>query len=436
MAVSKNQVIIDILLQNDKKVAAKLNGIDEAINKLGKASRLNAINRDLSRLNLRLNSANRIINDTTGQFVSLGDAINRQVRMDNFNEGLQTARRVLLGVGLASLFFGMAIRNAAQNAIKSFARTFATVTEGTLLYNQTLGRLTAGFEFLKFSIMDAFLASSFGRLLIEVLLDIITFITDLPQGIQAAIVPFLIIVAVAGFLLMVFGQIALVLLGVVEIFELFLHHPKVMAKLMTKIKVIFAKIAVFLAVAAVVFATVAALIKIWNSEGNVFVKILVTAVILFFVMIAIAALLGITISAPFIALLAVIAAIAIGVKVAGAEMKLAFLKAALAINHALIKFVIDPLQSVLDMVNTVAGTNFRIGDTTRFAARDLGNQILETQAEISQQRAAKSEQEADTKGSAEKGMIFNIENLNSNNAEEFITSLKETSLFNKGAGIG
>ena len=149
MAVSKNQVIIDILLQNDKKVAAKLNGIDEAINKLGKASRLNAINRDLSRLNLRLNSANRIINDTTGQFVSLGDAINRQVRMDNFNEGLQTARRVLLGVGLASLFFGMAIRNAAQNAIKSFARTFTTVTEGTLLYNQTLGRLTAGFEFLK-----------------------------------------------------------------------------------------------------------------------------------------------------------------------------------------------------------------------------------------------------------------------------------------------
>lgn len=436
MAVSKNQVIIDILLQNDEKVKAKLTGIDKVMNKLGTASRLDAINRDLSRLNLRLNSANRIINDTTGQFVSMGEAINRQVRMDNFNERLQTARRVLLGVGLAALFFGMAIRNAAQNAIKSFAQTFTTVTEGTLLYNQTLGKLSAAFEFLKFSIMDAFLASSFGRLLIEVLLDIITFITDLPQGIQAAIVPFLIIVAVAGLLLMVFGQIALVLLGVVEIFELFLHHPKVMAKLMTRIKGIFAKIAVFLAVAAVVFATVAALLKIWNSEGNVFVKILITAVILFFAMVAIAALLGITISAPFIALLAVIAAIAIGVKVAGAEMKLAFLKAALAINDALIKYVIDPLQSVLDMVNRVAGTSFRIGDTTRFAARDLGTQILETQAEISQQRAAKSEQEADTKGSAEKGMIFNIENLNSNNAEEFITSLKETSLFNKGAGIG
>jgi hypothetical protein len=436
MAVSKNQVIIDIILQNDKQVTAKLNKIDNVMNKLGTASKLNAINRDLSRLNLRLNSANRIINDTTGEFVSLADAINRQVRMDNFVERLQTARRVLLGVGLASLFFGMAIRNAAQNAIKSFAQTFTTVTEGTRLYNQTLGRLSAGFEFLKFSIMDAFLASSLGRNLIEFLLIMIDIITDLPQGIQAAIVPFLLLVAAAGFLLMILGQLALVTLGFVELFELATVHPKAWAKLIKGIKLTFAKIAVFLAVIAIVFATVSALIQIWNSEGNIFLKILVTALILIFAIFAISALLGLGLSAPFIILLAIIATIVIAVKVAGAELKLAFLKAARAINLALIKYVIDPLQAILDMVNRVAKTNFRIGDTTRFAARDLGIQILQTQAEISQQRAAKSEQEADTKGSAEKGMTFNIENLNANNPEEFISGLKETSLFNKGAGIG
>lgn len=376
-----------------------------------------------------------LLEANTKQFKNQMNGVSR--RTQKFKKTLEQSNRIvadfekkLLGAGLAALFTGMAIKNASQQALMATFKTFQTVTEGTMAYNQSLGRLSAAFEFLKFSIADAFLTSQLGQDLLELLINLFDFISGLSPETQKFLAVILLVGVVLGTILMIAGQIGLAFLGITSLFG-----PKAVL-LFTRLKIITMGILKGFSLVGIVVATVGALIKIWTSEGNVFLKILVTAIILFFALAAIAALLGITISAPFLLVIALIAAIVIGVKVAGAEMKLAFLKAALAINMALIKYVIDPLQAILDMFNRVAKTNFRFGDTTRFAARDLSLDIIKTQQEIGQQRASKAEQEADTKGSAEKGIIFNIENLNANNPEEFISGLKETSLFNKGAGIG
>ena len=76
----------------------------------------------------------------------------------------------------------------------------------------------------------------------------------------------------------------------------------------------------------------------------------------------------------------------------------------------------------------MAGINAQL-QASRFDPR-----IAELESEVSAQRAAKAETESGT-GAQAGAPTFNIENINANNAEEFVTSLKETSLFNKGAGI-
>tara|TARA_Y100000004_G_scaffold50311_1_gene55381 strand:- start:305 stop:1618 length:1314 start_codon:yes stop_codon:yes gene_type:complete len=437
MAESRNKVIIDIILNRAEEANAQLENLQENVSRIGKASNLAAFNRDLAKTNLRVNQMGDIVEATTGEFVDLSDALNRQLRLDQFNERLQTARRVLLGVGLASLFFGMAIRNAAQNAIKSFAQTFTTATEGTLLYNQTLGRLSAGFEFLKFSIMDAFLASTFGKILIEFLLDMIDIVTDLPPGFQAMIIPILLLTALIGFLLMIFGQVSLVLLGIVEILELAVHHPRLMAKILGKIRLIFGIIFTVIAAILIIFGTISLLIKIWNSEGHVFKKILVTVIVLIIAMVALAMLFGLAINLPLIAALALIIAIGIALKLAAAEMKLAFFKTLKAIGEFMVKALLEPINRVIRAFNRVRAIvgKSKIAEITGPSFSGLDSLIQGAESEVAANRAARAEKDSGTAAS-EKGMIFNIENINSNNADEFITSLKETSLFNKGAGIG
>tara|TARA_Y100000004_G_scaffold185418_1_gene235587 strand:- start:30 stop:1349 length:1320 start_codon:yes stop_codon:yes gene_type:complete len=438
--VNQQKIIVGLVLTGSETVQKKLNKLQQGLSRL---SRLSAISTDLDKVNARINRLGKVVDKTTGETLELSQVFNkqlnfkqRQAEIKDFNDRMQRLNALLLGVGLASLFFGMALRNASTNAIKSFFKTFQTVTEGTLEFNQTLGRLNASFEYLKFAIADAFLQSAAGQFLIEMLINIFDFLSGLPPVAHNLFIVLLIVGAVLGFVLMLLGQIGLALLGVVEAAKFFGITSAKAVSILGKLKILAMGILKGFAIAAIVVGSVSLLLKVWNSEGNVFKKILVTAIILIVAMVAIASLLGLAINLPLIAAIALVVSIGLALKLAGKEMKLAFLEALLAINKALIKRLLDPIQQMLDLVNSVTGSNFRVGDTSRYAAKDLSNQIVETRREIQEQRAAKAEQEADTKGSTEKGMIFNIENINANNAEEFLTSLKETSLFNKGAGIG
>jgi hypothetical protein len=283
-----------------------------------------------------------------------------------------------LGAGLALLFTGMAIKNAAQQALTATIKTFGEVTEGTMLYNQSIGRLAAAFEFLKFSIADAFLTSALGVGLLEVVIAIFDFISGTSDGFKALIAGGLVFLVILGGVMMIAGQILLFSL-------LFTAALK-------------------LAAGSVVIKLALGLVGVLGAIG-----LLVVAFLLF-----------------------------VGfMKMAPAEVQLKFFKAFKAIGNFIEVALLSPLLAVLAIID--AASRF-LG----FGGLDLEplNKKLDTsvfdpkiaslEQEVAANRAAAGERESGT----EKGTIFNIENINANNAEEFVTSLKETSLFNKGAGIG
>lgn len=124
-------------------------------------------------------------------------------------------QRGMLSLGLAFLFFGMAVNKAAMKGLRAVINVWAEAMEGTAMYNQTLGRLNAAFTFLKFSIMDAFVTSALGQMLLEMLfslIDAVNAFIDRHPGLAALVVPFLAIAAAVGLLMFIFGQIMLFLL--------------------------------------------------------------------------------------------------------------------------------------------------------------------------------------------------------------------------------
>ena len=291
---------------------------------------------------------------------------------------LKNLEAFALGAGLALLFTGMAIKNAAQQALTATIKTFSTVTEGTMLYNQSIGRLAAAFEFLKFSIADAFLTSALGVGLLEVVIAIFDFISGTSDGFKALIAGGLVFLVIIGGIMMISGQILL--------FSLLFSA------------------ALKLAASSLVVKLALGLVGVLGAVG-----LLVIAFLLF-----------------------------VGfMKMAPAEVQLKFFRAFKAIGNFIEVALLSPLLAVLAIIDAAM----------RFLGKggldlDPLNKRLETsmfdptiaslEQEVAANRAAAGERE---KEATEKGTIFNIENINANNADEFVTSLKEASLFNKGAGI-
>jgi hypothetical protein len=345
-----------------------------------------------------------------------------------FTQIMAGAEKALLGIGLAALFTGMAIKNAAESALKSFVKTFTEVTEGTMLYNQSIGRLSAAFEFLKFSIADAFLTSTLGQQLLEVVFGILDAFNDLDPSVKAFVFGGLLAVAIFGGLLMIAGQVALAFLAITTTLAILGGLLGLSFAATLGIAVVVALIlGIFLLIG---LAVLAAKFGAFDLAKAFIAIALVVA--------GIAAILAVMMGFPLVGiaiLAAAFAALIIGFKLGGLQFKLAFLKAIDSIGKAIVFMIIEPINKIIRTINAIAGTRFGQIQMQENAA--IADKIRGVEAEIAAQQAAKAEQESDTKGSESKGIRdIIIENLTSNNAEEFVTSLKETSLFNKGAGIG
>lgn len=345
-----------------------------------------------------------------------------------FTQIMAGAEKALLGIGLAALFTGMAIKNAAESALKSFTKTFTEVTEGTMLYNQSIGRLSAAFEFLKFSIADAFLTSTLGQQLLEVVFGVLDAFNDLDPSVKAFVFGGLLAVAIFGGLLMIAGQVALAFLAITTTLAIIGGLLGLSFAATLGIAVVVALIlGIFLLIG---LAVLAAKFGAFDLAAAFIAIALIVA--------GIAAVLAIMMGFPLVGiaiLAAAFAALIIGFKLGGLQFKLAFLKAIDSIGKAITFMIIEPINKIIRTINAIAGTSF--GQIQMQENTAIADKIRGVEAEIAAQQAAKAEQEADTKGSDSKGIRdIIIENLTSNNAEEFVTSLKETSLFNKGAGIG
>lgn len=130
----------------------------------------------------------------------------------------------MLGMGLSFLFTGMAIKRFADNMLKALVTTYSTVMgEGSAFQEQT-NRLSAAFEFLKFSIFDALANSEFFANLVDWLVQAVNRISEFVAqhpALAKFIVTFLAIASVVGGLMMLFGQATLGLLGFMALGNLF-----------------------------------------------------------------------------------------------------------------------------------------------------------------------------------------------------------------------
>ena len=347
-----------------------------------------------------------------------------------FTQIMAGAEKVLLGVGLAALFTGMAIKNAAEGALKAFAKTFSEVTEGTMLYNQSIGRLSAAFEFLKFSIADAFLTSTLGQQLLEVVFGVLDVFNNLDPSIKAFIFGGLLAVAIFGGLLMVAGQVALAFLAITTTLALIGGLLGLSFVATLGIAVLVALIlGIFLLIGLAVLAA-----KVGAFDlAEAFIKIAL-------IVAGIAALLAIMMGFPLIGiaiLAAAFAALIIGFKLGGLEFKIAFLKAIDSIGKAITSMILAPINEMIRGINALTGTNFaelEVGDNSFMSGKIRG-----VEQEIAAQKAAKAEQET-SKGNTTDNSI-SIDNLSfpfsmvDPAVQDFFKTLP-ASQFNLGAGTG
>ena len=347
-----------------------------------------------------------------------------------FTQIMAGAEKVLLGVGLAALFTGMAIKNAAEGALKAFAKTFSEVTEGTMLYNQSIGRLSAAFEFLKFSIADAFLTSTLGQQLLEVVFGVLDVFNNLDPSIKAFIFGGLLAVAIFGGLLMVAGQVALAFLAITTTLALIGGLLGLSFVATLGIAVLVALIlGIFLLIGLAVLAA-----KVGAFDlAEAFIKIAL-------IVAGIAALLAIMMGFPLIGiaiLAAAFAALIIGFKLGGLEFKIAFLKAVDSIGKAITSMILAPINEMIRGINALTGTNFaelEVGDNSLMSGNIRG-----VEQEIAAQKAAKAEQET-SKGNTTDNSI-SIDNLSfpfsmvDPAVQDFFKTLP-ASQFNLGAGTG
>lgn len=350
--------------------------------------------------------------------------------LGTINSASMKARNALMGVGFGLLFIGMAIKNVAQRSITSILKTFTAVTEGTLYYNQTVGKLTAAFEYLKFSIADAFLGSEAGQSLVDSLVQIFDYISSLPAETLQFIAILLLAVFAGASLAVILGQVALALLAISSLAAIL------------GIGLFGAALAVgliLLGLLLIVGAVVAAKLGLHEVSG------------MFLGILALVILIGIALAVAFgapIIIIGLLVAAFIGlilyIKSAGKEFELGFLKAINAVGKAIKSKIVDALNKVIALYNSIMKSNRAF--ITMSNDKAIDRRIATLQAEVDAERMAegprlsvKEELQARTGEFAEGARTMVVDQLNVNlpgvqNAEDVPSAISDTDLFNVGAG--
>lgn len=110
---------------------------------------------------------------------------------------------------LGIMFAGMAMQRFFGGFISGAFRTFNTITEGTKLANNSVNQLRAAWEFFKFSLISALMASPMFQQLVQQVIRLVNWFGNLSPKTQAWIAGILIVLAALGAVLFVVGQIVL-----------------------------------------------------------------------------------------------------------------------------------------------------------------------------------------------------------------------------------
>lgn len=166
-------------------------------------------------INLRTEGVQKVSNDL--------NKVSKSVKgfSDNFRQLEEQARKaggVFRGELLSLLFFGAAIQRIFKNITFSSAKFFQEVTEGQTMAGQALTRLTAAWQFLKFTIGDAIATALLP--LIPAIVDVVALIADWIERNPKLTAGILGLGLVIGTLFTAVGGLGLGLSGVAQTFRI------------------------------------------------------------------------------------------------------------------------------------------------------------------------------------------------------------------------
>ena len=105
--------------------------------------------------------------------------------MGNLNAGFKAVQGLVLSVGLAFLFTGMALQRFFQTVLTSLFQVFLQAEGEAGILNNMLGELLAELAFVAFSFIDAFANSEFAQQWIDRIEKLTGFLTDLDDSTKA-----------------------------------------------------------------------------------------------------------------------------------------------------------------------------------------------------------------------------------------------------------
>lgn len=176
------------------------------------------VRKELSRIKQENMQINRVTNQMQRSMSGFADVTKKEVA--GAFRSVQRESNRFKGELLSMMFFGMAITRVFGGFLRSSFQSFQKTTEGTNMANNALTRLTASWEFLKFSLINALLDNPFFAYLIESsirLVDRFNNLNDSTKGWFGAIVG--VTVAVGGLMTAV-GLVGLGIEGVIKSFAL------------------------------------------------------------------------------------------------------------------------------------------------------------------------------------------------------------------------
>jgi len=137
-----------------------------------------------------------------------------------FQRSMKKLAMTALTLGLSMLFAGMAMKQFGQKVLKSLINTFKRATEGSKAYSHTIGKVGAAFEFLKFTIIDTFMQTAIGKIILDKLVnklnELSEWIQDKPN-LATAIVGGSAGLVILGTALMILGQITSAMSGLIRL---------------------------------------------------------------------------------------------------------------------------------------------------------------------------------------------------------------------------
>jgi len=296
---------------------------------------------------------------------------------------LKGVQKVLLGMGMAFLFTGMAIARATQNALRGLLQTFLMIEGETGPVNNTVNNLLASWEYLRWSLITSAIETGVFDKWIDRIERLIGWFGNLRGSSKAWIVDMLIYSAILGTAMMVIGMALLFILGPVALLEFLLG--------------------------SIVFGILSTMIVfLWNVAG-IITRFIITSVInligwlggvLLYVWATVGPLLIIV--GLFLLIIALVVLFRDKIELAGAAIALALVKA----FKTVFNFVIENVNKLIGLINDKLG-RFGISIST-ISGFDTGDDLVSRL----ESRFAEMKKASDDKGGFKDRVSNVVNNIN------------------------